>query len=80
MLSYSFFDGCKGIESFAEKVRTGMFSPVKRGFLDLCEEICVFTTTETRLVVFTPYVFFTLMVFYDNGNNRNNGYLLKKYQ
>ena len=29
---------------------------------------------------FYPLCFFTLMVFYDNGNNRNNGYLLKKYQ
>ena len=70
MLYYSFFDGCKGIESFAEKVRTGMFSPVKRGFLDLCEEICVFTTTETRLMVLP------LVGFYDNrdnGNNRKNG-------
>ena len=47
-----------------------MFSPVKRGFLDLCEEICVFTTTETRLMVLH------LVGFYDNrdnGNNRKNG-------
>ena len=57
-----------------------MFSPVKRGFLDLCEEICVFTTTETRLMVLP------LVGFYDNrdnGNNRKNGNnecLLKKYQ
>ena len=48
-----------------------MFSPVKRGFLDLCEEICVFTTTETRLV-FLPLVFFPPVVFYDNGDNGNN--------
>ena len=47
-----------------------MFSPVKRGFLDLCEEICVFTTTETRLMVL-PLVGFNDNR--DNGNNRKNG-------
>ena len=67
MLYCSFFDGCKGIEYFAEKVRTGMVSPVKRGFLDLCEEICVFTTTETCALWFLA-----LWFFYDNRDNWNN--------
>ena len=50
-----------------------MFSPVKRGFLDLCEEICVFTTTEMRALWFLPLWFLPPVVFYDNGDNNDNG-------
>lgn len=57
-----------------------MFSPVKRRFLDLCEEICVFTTTETRLMVLPLVVFYDNRDNGNNGKNRNNECLLKKYQ